>query len=130
MAKPELPENVTVTITKKGKDPIRVQYQEGEGKVREYDGNGKIVWEYAMELGGRPRSPGHGPEGHGVEVFGAIRLPNGNTLICADTEGHIFEVTATGEVVWEYRVPFTAAQHDELTADLFEVVRLPRSWLR
>lgn len=33
MAKPELPENVTVTITKKGKEPIRVQYQEGEGKV-------------------------------------------------------------------------------------------------
>lgn len=30
---PELPENVTVTITKKGKEPIRIQYQEGEGKV-------------------------------------------------------------------------------------------------
>ena len=38
--------------------------QEGEGRVREYDSNGKIVWEYAVELGDRPRSDGHGPEGH------------------------------------------------------------------
>lgn len=49
---------------------------------------------------------------------GAQRLPNGNTLICAMTEGHIFEVTpgedgAMGsfegepEVVWEYINPIT-----------------------
>ena len=38
---------------------------------------------------------------------GAQRLPNGNTLICADTEGHIFEVTADGALVWEYINPVT-----------------------
>ena len=38
---------------------------------------------------------------------GAQRLPNGNTLICADTEGHIFEVTAEGDLVWEYINPVT-----------------------
>jgi hypothetical protein len=38
---------------------------------------------------------------------GAQRLPNGNTLICADTEGHIFEVTADGDLVWEYINPVT-----------------------
>lgn len=42
----------------------------------------------------------------------AQRLPNGNTLICAMTEGHIFEVTAgttstRPEVVWEYINPVT-----------------------
>ena len=74
--------------------------QEGEGKVREYDGNGKIVWEYAMELGGRPRSPGHGPEGHGVEVFGAIRLPNGNTMIAGGNNNRVLEVTPAGKIVW------------------------------
>lgn len=37
----------------------------------------------------------------------AQRLPNGNTLICADTEGYITEVTAEGRVVWEYIVPVT-----------------------
>lgn len=36
---------------------------------------------------------------------GAQRLPNGNTLICADTEGQIFEVTSEGELVWEYINP-------------------------
>jgi len=36
------------------------------------------------------------------------RLPNGNTLICDSTEGHLFEVTATGEAVWEYINPVTA----------------------
>jgi hypothetical protein len=37
----------------------------------------------------------------------AQRLPNGNTLICADTEGHLVEVTPAGEVVWEYVNPVT-----------------------
>jgi hypothetical protein len=35
----------------------------------------------------------------------AQRLPNGATLICASTEGHVFEVTAAGELVWEYINP-------------------------
>ena len=35
------------------------------------------------------------------------RLPNGNTLICSDTEGHLFEVTAAGRLVWEYINPVT-----------------------
>ena len=35
------------------------------------------------------------------------RLANGNTLICSDTEGHIFEVTASGELAWEYINPVT-----------------------
>jgi hypothetical protein len=37
----------------------------------------------------------------------AQRLPNGNTLICSDTEGHLFEVTDKGELVWEYINPVT-----------------------
>jgi hypothetical protein len=35
------------------------------------------------------------------------RLPNGNTFICSDTEGHIFEVTPAGELAWEYINPVT-----------------------
>ncbi|MBT7059158.1 MAG: DUF1566 domain-containing protein [Lentisphaerae bacterium] len=38
---------------------------------------------------------------------GAQRLPNGNTLVCAMTEGHILEVTVAGEAVWEYVIPIT-----------------------
>jgi hypothetical protein len=37
----------------------------------------------------------------------AQRLPNNNTLIAASTDGHIFEVTTTGELVWEYINPVT-----------------------
>ncbi len=35
------------------------------------------------------------------------RLPNGNTFICSDTEGHFFEVTAKGDLAWEYINPVT-----------------------
>jgi len=36
---------------------------------------------------------------------GVQRLPNGNTLICAMTEGHIFEISAEGQLAWEYINP-------------------------
>ena len=74
--------------------------QEGDGCVREYDPAGKIVWEYKLDLAGRPRSPGHGVEGHGVEVFGAVRLPNGNTLIAGGNNNRVIEVTKAGKIVW------------------------------
>jgi hypothetical protein len=38
---------------------------------------------------------------------GCQRLPNGNTLICSDTEGHFFEVTPECELAWEYINPIT-----------------------
>lgn len=39
------------------------------------------------------------------EISGAHRLPNGNTLICAGVVGNLFEVTPTGETVWQYVNP-------------------------
>jgi hypothetical protein len=80
---------------------------EGDGAVREYDDTGKVVWESKLDLGGRPRSPGHGPEGHGTEVFGAIRLPNGNTLIAGGNNNRVLEVSPDGKIVW-------SVGHDEL----------------
>ena len=76
---------------------------EGDGKVREYDSTGKVVWTYTLDLGGRPRSPGHGPEGHGTEVYGAIRLANGNTLIACGNGNRVIEVTPEGKIVWELK---------------------------
>lgn len=35
----------------------------------------------------------------------AQRLPNGNTFICSDTDGHFFEVTNDGVLVWDYINP-------------------------
>ena len=74
--------------------------QEGDGVVREYDATGKTVWEYALDLGGRKESPGHGPEGHGTSVFGAVRLPNGNTVIAGGNNNRVLEVDRAGKVVW------------------------------
>lgn len=39
------------------------------------------------------------------EISGAHRLPNGNTLICAGVIGNLFEITPTGETVWQYINP-------------------------
>jgi hypothetical protein len=80
---------------------------EGDGKVREYDGAGKVVWTYTLDLAGRPRSPGHGPEGHGTEVFSALRLPSGNTLIAGGNNNRVLEVNPAGKIVW-------SINHDEL----------------
>lgn len=73
---------------------------EGDGKVREYDATGKVIWTYTLDLNGRPPSPGHGPEGHGTSVFGAIRRPNGNTLIAGGNNNRVLEVTPEGKIVW------------------------------
>ena len=78
-----------------------------DGKVREYDETGKVVWSYTLDLAGRPRSPGHGPEGHGTEVFGALRRPNGNTLIAGGNNNRVIEVDKDGKTVW-------SIGHDEL----------------
>lgn len=73
---------------------------EGDGKVREYDPAGKVLWTYELNLAGRPRSPGHGVEGHGTEVFGALRLASGNTLIACGNGNRVIEVDPAGKTVW------------------------------
>jgi outer membrane protein assembly factor BamB len=60
----------------------------GEGLVKEYDENGKVVKEF--DAPGGPHS--------------AIRLPDGNTLIsCADKKNNpkIIELDTNGSLVWE-----------------------------
>jgi len=37
---------------------------------------------------------------------GALRLPNGNTLIAAGVSGHMFEIGADNAVVWEFTNPY------------------------
>ncbi len=40
-------------------------------------------------------------------ISGAHRIANGKTLICSGPRGHFFEITPRGEIVWEYRNPFS-----------------------
>ncbi len=67
---------------------------EAEAVVREYDRDGKTVWEYPNV----------------TNVFEALRLPSGNTLIGCGTDKRVIEVTPAKEVVWE----LTAADAPEL----------------
>jgi len=55
----------------------------------------QVVWGYSGALASF----------YAMHISGAQRLPNGNTLICAGTQGHMFEVTSTGDLVWEYTSP-------------------------
>ncbi len=43
------------------------------------------------------------------EISGTQRLPNGNTLACEGTTSRFFEVTPTGQIVWEYFNPVSNA---------------------
>lgn len=46
-------------------------------------------------------------------ISGAQRLPNGNTLICDGPAGHFFEVTPSGEIVWEYTNLFKSMERPQ-----------------
>ena len=56
----------------------------GDGKVVEYDLEGKVLWSV----------PAASP-------WSAVRLKNGNTLIAGDWSRYVREVNAKGETVWE-----------------------------
>jgi hypothetical protein len=71
---------------------------EADATVREYDPAGKVVWSYKLDLNGQERTPGH--DGHGTEVFGALRRKNGNTLIAGGNNNRVIEVDPSGKVVW------------------------------
>jgi hypothetical protein len=65
-----------------------------------------IVWEYRAPNPGDFYTRGRGA---------CQRLPNGNTLITNSTAGQAFEVTAGGEIVWEYFNPNVTADRKRFT---------------
>jgi len=58
-------------------------------------------------------------------ISGAQRLPNGNTLTCEDCDRTLFEVTADGQVVWEFVNPhfFVEAGRPGLNNWVFQAFR-------
>lgn len=60
----------------------------------------------------------------------AERLPNGNTILTESDLGRAIEVTATGEIVWEFLNPNRAGAHGELIATLFEMKHVPLDFPR
>jgi len=74
---------------------------EGDGVVREYDGAGKVVWEYPVPLFDKKPKGGHGPTSWGNSTFSCVRLENGNTLIATGNGHSVIEVTPEKTVVWQ-----------------------------
>ena len=69
-------------------------------------------------------------------VSGAQRLANGNTMICSGVGGRFIEVTRAGDIVWEYRNPFSGSVRnadgslpqpglDEFPYAVFRATRIP-----
>jgi hypothetical protein len=61
--------------------------------------NKQVVWSYRSKI----TNSFFAPHNSGMQ-----RLPNGNTSIIATDQNHLFEVTPTGEIVWEYIWPFSS----------------------
>lgn len=74
---------------------------EGDGVVREYSPDGAVAWEYEVPLFGEPPRPGHGPESYGNQLFSALRLPNGNTLLGTGNGHRLLEVTPDRRIAWK-----------------------------
>jgi hypothetical protein len=90
---------------------------EDRSRVEEYAPEDmRLVWSYA---------------GNEAEPFysrtcgSAQRLSGGNTLITESDGGRAFEVTPTGEIVWEFYNPHLAGANDEWIAVILELQRLP-----
>jgi hypothetical protein len=64
--------------------------QPNMSKVMEYDGDGKVIWEAAVQY-----------------PFSAQRLPNGNTLVGSPNSGKVVELNRGGRVVWENKTTGT-----------------------
>jgi outer membrane protein assembly factor BamB len=85
-------------------------------RIVEFDPeNKKIAWEYR----GKPALSFYSPH-----ISGMQRLTSGNTLICEGSKGCIFEVTPSGDVVWEYVSNFWS--HNPLHGDVNWIFRAQR----
>ena len=75
----------------------------GTSRILEFDPQTlEITWEY----------PGDSAEVLYTSIYGSQqRLPNGYTLISESNNGRMIEVTRSGDVVWEYKIPERTIRH-------------------
>jgi hypothetical protein len=66
------------------------------GQAKDYHASKQLAWSFAS-------ATQH--SFYSSHISSVQRLPGGNTSIGAGNQGHFFEVTPTGEVVWEYLYP-------------------------
>jgi hypothetical protein len=78
------------------------------------------VWEYSVAGNESYRFFSH-------YVSGAQRLVNGNTMITEGADGRIFEVTSSGEIVWEYVSPYFTRNGN--SNRVYRAYRIPYDWV-
>lgn len=75
----------------------------------------EVVWSY------------DGPNFYSLNISGAQRLPNGNTLITEGAGGRLFEVSSDGAIVWEYMHPVFSGRGNSNA--IYRAYRLPYDWI-
>ncbi len=88
-------------IVRKLEDGHYLVAHEGDEVLKEYDAEGKVVWEYQVPLFGKEPANGHGPEAWGGKLFSALKRANGNYLIATGNGHSVLEVTPEKEIVWK-----------------------------
>ena len=83
-----------------GFPPVYLELFQGSRVIEVDPMTREIVWQYdGLSSGGQLW------DFISFHMSSARRLPNGNTLICEGDYGRLFQVTAAGEIVWEYVNP-------------------------
>jgi hypothetical protein len=87
----------------------------------------KIVWQYTPTEAGFVQ-PLDASRFYSPFISSAQRLPNGNTLITEGSDGRIFEVTASHQIVWEYVNPYWGQGGLRLNM-VYRAYRAPYDWV-
>lgn len=88
----------------------------GESRALEFDpSNMRLVWQYAGSQ--------QDPLSSRIRSY-TQRLANGNTLITESSGGRIVEVTAAGQIVWEYINPVRGGEAGDLVPVICKAQRL------
>jgi hypothetical protein len=74
----------------------------------------EIAWEYTAN----PRDAFYS-----MNISGAQRLPNGNSLVCEGRSARFFEVTPDKDIVWEYISPFVVEHLGQRSRAVFRAHR-------
>jgi len=121
--KPGLPGEGNILIFNNGLDRPGADYSSIEEIIPPITNNGTYTRAPASAYGPSESTWTYTAEQptdfYAINLGGAQRLPNGNTLICNGPHGQFFEVTVEKEVVWEYanQVP------DPIDSHVFKICR-------
>lgn len=89
----------------------------------------EIIWQYSGVSSGNP-----GWTFRSTHISCARRLPNGNTFIDEGQIGRFFQVTPSGEIVWEYLNPYPRRGKDTETGqptvnyNVYRAQPVPYDW--